>query len=186
MERSNELTARLAANRFRLDRADFADGLARLLGRASPEPLADAARAAALSDDFRAAHDAAMPHDWALVTHAWGATEEAALTDALHRLARNLGARPSWLFAQAGAPQAAALTSDAALDNPLGFAAAAGHQLALLDRELPAGLWLVRHSHHYGAADVRFTWELEVFGEPWLSAATQALRGVGYPRVAAV
>ena len=178
MERSDELTARLAANRFRLDRADFAAALTRLLGRAAPEPVADAGQATALSADFRAAYDAAEPHDWALVACAWGSAEEPAIAEALHRLSRNLGARPAWLLAWAGAPQAVALASDVALDNPLGFAAAAGHELALLDRELPAGLWLVRHSHHYGP-DVRFTWELEVFGEPWLSAATRALRVVG-------
>jgi hypothetical protein len=71
------------------------------------------------------------------------------------------------------------LGSDAVLDNPLGFAAAGIGALRLLDRELPAGLWLVRRSHHYGPSTIRYRWELDVWGEPWLSAATRALRGVG-------
>ena len=178
MERSEELTARLAANRFRIARAEFASALARLLGRAAPEPIADAAQAVALSNDFRAAYDAAEPYDWAMVTRAWGAAEAPAVVEALYRLSRNVGMRPTWLLAREGEPQAVALASSSVLDNPLGFAAAAGHELVLLDREVPAGLWLVRHSYHNGP-HVRFTWELEVFGEPWLSAATRALRGIG-------
>ena len=77
-----------------------------------------------------------------------------------------------------GERQAVPLESDAALDNPLGFASLAGHELWLLDRE-PAGLSLVRHSHRVGPNAVRGMWELEVWGEPWLSVATCALRGVG-------
>jgi hypothetical protein len=69
--------------------------------------------------------------------------------------------------------------SEAVLDNPVGFAAAADHELRLLDQELPAGLLLDRRSHVHGPDVVRYTWELEVWGEPWLSAATRALRGVG-------
>jgi hypothetical protein len=179
MEPSDELAARLAANRFRLERDDFAAALERLLGRAAPEPVADPAHAAALAADFRAAYDDASPHEWALVTRAWGAADEQALADTLHRLSRNLGARPAWLLVTPPPmKQAAALGSDVALDNPLGFAAATGGALALLDGELPAGLRLVRHSHHGGRGEVRYTWELEVFGEPWLSAATRALRGI--------
>jgi hypothetical protein len=63
------------------------------------------------------------------------------------------------------------------LDNPLGFATLAGHELLLLDRELPAGLWLWRRVHDDGAArGVTVAWELELWGEPWLSAATRAIR----------
>jgi hypothetical protein len=75
-------------------------------------------------------------------------------------------------------PQAAAVTVDAVLDNPLGFAALAeDYELVLSDAALPAGLWLGRHAHA-PPTPPRYTWELEVWGtEPWLSAATRALRG---------
>jgi hypothetical protein len=64
-----------------------------------------------------------------------------------------------------------AVESDAVLDNPLGFAALAGGELVLLDQEVPAGIWLG------GPAAGTGGWELEVWGaEPWLSAATRALR----------
>ena len=85
--------------------------------------------------------------------------------DACHRLARNLGVRDAWLMAGDRTAQAETLRSDTVLDNPMGFAAVAGHQLRLLDSQVTAGLWLARLSHHFGA-EVRFTWELDVFGEP--------------------
>jgi len=71
------------------------------------------------------------------------------------------------------------LQVDAVLDNPLGFASLGEHEVRLLDHSVPAGLWLRRHSRHFGLGPARHTWQLEVWGEPWLSAATRALRGIG-------
>jgi hypothetical protein len=172
------------ATHFLARRAELADGLARLLGprAAASVTLADAGPAAAVAAELRASHGDAEPHDWALVRHAWPAHEATVCADALHRLARNLGPRPVWLVGMsAHAPaQAAALDSEAVLDNPFGFAAlaatddAAGTdaaELRLLDRDVAAGLWLTR--------DAARGWELAVWGEPWLSATTRALRGVG-------
>ena len=52
----------------------------------------------------------------------------------------------------------------------------------LEDRERAVALnaeFLRTHSYHAGA-DVTYRWELEVWGaEPWLSAATRALRSEG-------
>lgn len=174
-ERSDDLTRRASDGRFRRRRAELAAALQALLGaRAAVEPLADADRAAALAAEARAGHRAAEAHAWALVGHVWESDDRAAVATVLHRTAALLGARPSWLIVPGREPQAVALSSDAVLDNPLGFAALADdYELVLLDQQLPAGLWLARRtpgaSHH--------AWELEVWGtEPWLSAATRALR----------
>jgi hypothetical protein len=131
-----------------------------------------------LSAEFRASHDAAGPDEWALVRRAWPIGETTEPVAAVQRLARNLGARRVWAIGLADPAQAVAVESDLVLDNPLGFAAATDHDLALLDAEVPAGLWLARHAHHF-PGDARFSWELEVWGEPWLSAATRAFRGIG-------
>ncbi|HKG93040.1 MAG TPA: hypothetical protein VKA84_14145 [Gemmatimonadaceae bacterium] len=169
-----------AEQRFRTRRVEFAGALRQLLGaRAAPEPLADRASAAALAAELAATLEAAEQHDWGVVSREWSAADAEAMAEVMHRLSGNLGARAVWLLTADPEPQGAPLGSDAALDNPLGFAAAGGHELRLLDRELPAGLWLVRHSHHYGPSTIRYRWALEVWGEPWLSAATRALRGVG-------
>jgi hypothetical protein len=91
----------------------------------------------------------------------------------LHRAAALLGARACWWIVPGREPQAVPLAADAVLDNPFGFAALAeGAELVLLDRELPAGLWLGPPTEA-GAPG----WELEAWGsEPWLSAATRAVR----------
>jgi hypothetical protein len=95
----------------------------------------------------------------------------------VHRVGAYVGARPAWLVVPGREPQAVALTSDVVLDNPLGFAALADFELVLLDQRVPAGLWLGRHTHVPGPGLTRYSWELEVWGaEPWLSAATRALR----------
>jgi hypothetical protein len=53
-------------------------------------------------------------------------------------------------------------------------------ELVVADREVPAGLWLGRHIDAVGPEGVRHSWELEVWGaEPWLSAATRAVRELG-------
>jgi hypothetical protein len=180
--REDELARRGEAERFRLRRAEVAEGLTALLGpRAGVTPLADAAAAAAVESEFAASHEAAEPNEWALVRREWPARDTEALSDTLHRLARNLGARPVWLVVPGRVPQGAVLTSDAVLDNPFGFAALAEGQapeLRLLDREVAAGLWLVREGHRMGTVVVQ-EWSLDVWGEPWLSAATRSLRGAG-------
>jgi hypothetical protein len=180
MDGSDEIARRASVNRFRERRAALAGDLARLLGpRAAVDPVADAGRAAALLGEFDRAYDAAQAHEWARVSRWWGADEAVGLADTLHRLARNLGSRDAWLLLQGPEPQAVALTSDVALDNPLGFAALGDHELRILDRHVPAGVWLLRHAYH-SPADVQYRWELEVWGaEPWLSATTRALRGIG-------
>jgi hypothetical protein len=178
MEHSEPLARRLAAQRFRRKRQEFAAALAGLLGEAAPVPLGDPDQAGMLSAEYQASYDAAAPNEWALVRREWPAAEATDLVDTIHRLARNAGGRRIWVLGLGGDAQAAASHSDAVLGNPLGFAAATAHQLALLDAEVPAGVSLARHSHHIGPR-VSFSWELEVWGEPWLSAATRALRGLG-------
>lgn len=172
----DEIARRHASARFHARRAELAAALVALLGpRAAPTP-ADAPTAAAVAQELTASHRDAEPYDWALVRHAWPAAAVGDCADALHRLSRNLGARAVWLVdgTPAVPAQAAALDSDAVLDNPFGFAALAegdAPELRLLDRDVAAGLWLTR--------DVASGWELEVWGEPWLSATTRALRGHG-------
>jgi hypothetical protein len=173
----DKLSARLAANRFRLERDALMAQLSRLLGRATSTPLDDAPHASALLAEFREAHAVAEPNDWAFIRHEWPMDAEADVAKRCHLLGRNLGVRTVWLLVGDHTPQAVTLRSDIVLDNPLGFAGIADHQLCLFDGEVTAGLWLARHSHHFGA-EVQFTWELDVFGEPWLSAAARALRGV--------
>lgn len=154
--------------------------LRRLLGpRAAPEPLADADRAAALAAEARAGHRAAEEHGWALVRRGWPSDARDAVAALVHAVSAHLGARPVWLVVPGREPQIAPVSSDAVLDNPLGFAALGDSEMVLLDQAVPAGLWLGRHSYHY-PDEVRYAWELEVWGaEPWLSAATRAMREQG-------
>lgn len=165
---------------------ELAIALRALLGARAPAPIDDAARAARLATEFAASRDAAVPSEWALLSRTWPADATPALVDTLHRLARNLGDRSVWLLDLGAPAQAVALPSAAVLDNPLGFAAATDHALALLDADVVAGLRLVRRAPDQTASDDSAsddtrdaTWGLEVWGEPWLSATTRALRGVG-------
>jgi hypothetical protein len=180
MDRSEDTARGTAGDRFRLRRAELIEDLVRLLGpRARAEPSADPADAARLSTEFLAGRGAAEPNEWAIVSRHWGTDEVDALTSTLDRLSRNLGPRAAWLLTADHEPHAVPLQVDAVLDNPLGFAALGEHQVRLLDRSVPAGLWLRRHSRQFGLGPARHTWQLEVWGEPWLSAATRALRGIG-------
>lgn len=171
-----------ASERRAIERRALAEDLVRLLGRDAPMPMDDALRADALAREFVASREAALPDEWALVRRTWDGVQEQAVVDTLHRLARNAGAREAWLLVSmppgGAGPHAAAIASELVLDNPLGFAAMADGELRLLDQAVPGGLWLQRHAREQ-AGGVRFTWELEVWGEPWLSAATRAFRGVG-------
>ena len=166
------------------ERTSLAVDLPRLLGRAAPEPMGAAARAAALAAEWHASRAAALPDEWAIVARMWESADEVAMVDTLHRLSRNVAAasggagRPTWILWTESEAHAAALASDAVLDNPLGFAAMADGELRLLDQAVPGGLWLRRHGRLHDDG-VTFTWELEVWGEPWLSATTRAFRGVG-------
>ena len=177
---ADEIARRAGGNGFRQRRTALTGEIARLLGpRVAAEPLDDAARAAALDAAFHRDRRAFDAHEWARVSRWWGANEASDLADTLHRISYNAGPRPAWLLVGAREPQAVPLTSDVVLDNPLGFAALADHELRLLDQEVPAGVWLVRHSERSGF-HIQYRWELEVWGsEPWLSAATRALRGIG-------
>ena len=181
MEPTDDLRARLAAERLRRRRDSVDEEIARLVGPRSPVRLLDdTARAASLHAEFLASFRAAEGQEWACVAQEWPGADVVALVDTVHRLARNLRARGVWLLLGHQEQELAApVDSDAVLDNPLGFAALGDHELRLLDRDVTAGLWLARHSVHIGTAPVEYTWALEVWGEPWLSATTRALRGVG-------
>jgi hypothetical protein len=163
---------RASDRRFHHRRAELVEALRALLGaRAAPAPLDDAARAAALAAEVTREHRAARQNSWAVVRHEWAAHARAAVAALLQDVSERVGARPVWLVVPGREPQAVPASSDAVLDNPLGFAALAGGELVLLDRELPAGLWLA------GPAAGGDAWRLEVWGsEPWLSAATRAVR----------
>jgi hypothetical protein len=185
VERLAEIARRARANKFRRDREQLASVLAQLLGhRLVADVLDDASQADSLAAEARAGRVAAEEYPWALVRREWPGDDRGAVTTLVHAISRRLGPRPVWLVVpqQGPPPQVAVLSSDAVLDNPLGFATLAQFELILLDREMPAGLWLGRHSHHYGPGwkTIEYTWELEVWGtEPWLSAATRALRETG-------
>ncbi len=180
--RPDEVARREAAERFRARRVELAGELTALLGRREAvAPVDDMAAAAAVDGEFLASYRQAEPHEWAIVRHGWPEEDTGGCAEALDRLARNLGARPAWLLVPGRPAQAVALPSDAALDNPFGFAALTERyapELRLLDREVTAGLWFARRAHHMGTIAV-YGWALEVWGEPWLSAATRALRGAG-------
>ena len=154
-------------------RAALADALAGLLGPRAALSVADVRTAAEVETELLASHDAAEPDEWALVRRAWPVDAVQECVDTLHRIGRNVGTRDVWLSVPGRTPRAVAVESDAVLDNPIGFAglAEAGRsELRLLDRDVAAGLRLVR-----GPSG----WQLAVWGEPWLSATTRALRGIG-------
>jgi hypothetical protein len=180
-ERPDDSSARRASDdRFRRRRAALTEALGALLGpRAAPEPLADADRAAALASEARAGYQEAEGRGWALVRRVWPRDDRAAVAEVMDAMRAALGERAVWLIVPGREPQAVPTTSDAVLDNPLGFAALAEGEFTLLDERLPAGLTLVRHPHASGSATA-YSWELEAWGaEPWLSAATRALRERG-------
>ena len=166
-------SARPASDRrFRQRRAELVESLRSLLGpRSRTEPLADPDRAAALAAEARASHRQAEPSSWAMVRRQWPRDEREGVVNLLHALSELLGPRSVWLVLPGREPQAVGLAADAVLDNPLGFAALTDFEMVLLDQTVPAGLWLLRHSYPTSSA-----WELEVWGEPWLSAATRAIR----------
>ena len=176
-DRPDDIARRASDNRFRRGRADLGEALATLLGaRDAPEPVADADRAAALAAEARSAYRAAESQDWSVVRAEWRSDDRVAVTDLLHAIAAAVGPRPVWLVVPGREPQAVPLTADVVLDNPLGFAALGDHEFTLLDHSVPGGLTLTRHARGSGA-ETSYTWEAEAWGtEPWLSAATRALR----------
>ena len=170
----NENPRRASDARFARQRAELTATLRGLLGaREALVPLPDADEAAALAAEARTAHREAATHEWTLVRHRWPAGERAGAAAVLHALSALLGPRASWLIVPGREPQAVALPSDVVLDNPFGFATLGDEpELVLLDRQLPAGLWLGPTTDPAAEG-----WELEVWGtEPWLSAATRAIR----------
>jgi hypothetical protein len=180
MESGDDLAARLSALRFGRRRDELAGWLRALLGpRADAVPVQELARAAALHTEYRACERASEGQDWALARATWALADIDEAIETLHRLSNNLGVRASWLIVPEREPQACLLMSDVVLDNPLGFALLAEHELALMDQSVPAGLSFLRHSHQNGDGAVEYEWELVVWGEPWLSATTRALRGIG-------
>ncbi|HKW46426.1 MAG TPA: hypothetical protein VJN70_03245 [Gemmatimonadaceae bacterium] len=175
-EQNAELKQRLRANRFRHEQAGLAAALEALIGTAGgPLEFVTLERADALAAEYLLSHRSAADLN-ATVEATWPQDEIERAVNFIHGLIEHVGARPTWLVVQLTEPQAVALTSEIVLDNPLGFASLADTELRLLDRELPAGLWLRRHSHHYGPMLTDYAWELTLWGEPWASAATRALR----------
>ena len=172
--------ARASAQRFLAARASYAAWLRSLLGaHARIVPVEEVEAAASLHAEYRAGEREAEGKDWALARHAWPLQDIDEAVEALHRLSNNLGSRDVWLIIPDREPQACALSSEMVLDNPLGFAALARNELALMDRSVPAGLSFQRYdlSTEYGVDE--HEWELVVWGEPWLSATARALRGIG-------
>ena len=163
---------RASDRRFQRRRAELVDEIRALLGhRGAAAPVDDANRAAALAAESEAGHRAAREHGWAVVHHDWPAAARGAVAALVQAVSARIGARGVWLVLPGRDPQAVPLDAEAVLDNPFGFARLAGEELVLLDRELPAGLWLA------GPGAGADGWRLEVWGtEPWLSAATRALR----------
>ena len=179
MESGDDLAARLSALRFGRRRDELADWLRALLGpHALAAPVREVGQAAALHAEYRACERAAEGQDWARARASWALGDNDEAIDTLHRLSNNLGPRPSWLIVPEREPQACLLMSDIVLDNPLGFALLAEHELALMDQSVPAGLSFLRYGPN-GDEDAEYEWELVVWGEPWLSATTRALRGIG-------
>ena len=173
-DRPDDNPRRASDERFARQHVELTAALRGLLGtRAAAVPLVDADRAAALATDARATHRQGAAHDWSVVRHRWPAGDRARVAAVLHALSALLGPRTVWLIVPGREPQAVALSSDDILDNPFGFATLGGEpELVLLDQQLPSGLWLGAQ-----VAPAEDGWELEVWGtEPWLSAATRALR----------
>jgi hypothetical protein len=177
MKERSELERRAAALRARQKGRDLAADLRRLLRVVAPTHIAYGTEAASLVADFRASYDAIESVPSLLVSEAWESDDRETIADSLHRLAGYLGGRATWLLLPAGDPIAVAVSSDDVLDNPFDFSALDIYQLRMLDGELSAGLWLLRHEHH-SPGNVAYSWELEVWGEPWISAATRAFREV--------
>lgn len=174
-DRSEEMARRTADARFRVGRNAVSSALQRLLGDVAARPIEDRDRAAALTAEFWSSLRAAEPHDWEFIVHEWPTDDREAVSALLHRFSAHLGSRPVWLTLGAREPQAVAIASDSTLDNPIGFAALSDNELRLLDRDTAAGLWLGQHSHH-GSSSTSFTWELNVWGEPWVTAAHATFR----------
>jgi hypothetical protein len=165
--------------RFAGRRAELCGALRGLLGaRRAPEPLADADQAASLAAEAGASHRAVRQHAWAVVRQTWPAEDRGGVAAVLQAMSVHLGPRTAWLILPGREPQAVPIDSEAVLDNPLGFAALADGELVVLDQSVPAGLWLLGPAS--GSSTGAHLWELDVWGaEPWLSAATRALREQG-------
>ena len=172
-----EQNAEIRANRFRQEQSGLAAALEALLGAVSDAlEFVPLARADALAAEYQLSRRSAADVN-TTVEAAWPQEEIERAVNYIHALIEHVGARTAWLIMQLTEPQAVVLTSEIVLDNPLGFATLADNEVRLLDRELPAGLNFVRISHNYGPLLTDYTWELTVWGEPWASAATRALRG---------
>lgn len=176
-EQNAELIQRIRANRFRHEQSGLAASLEGLLGTASGAlEFVTLDRADALAAEYQLSQRSAADLN-ATVETTWPQDEIEPAVNFIHALIEHIGARPAWLIVQLTEPQAIALTSEVVLDNPLGFATLGDNEVRLLDRELPAGLAFIRHSHQQESMLTEYTWDLTMWGEPWASAATRALRG---------
>ena len=175
-EQNAESSRGIRASRFRHEQSGLAAALEGLLGTASGGlEFVPLDRADALAAEYQLSRRSAADVN-TTVEAAWPEDEIERAVNYIHALIEYVGQRPAWLIVQLTEPQAVALTSEIVLDNPLGFATLADNEVRLLDRKLPSGLHLLRHSHHFGPMFTEYTWELTVWGEPWASAATRALR----------
>ena len=176
-DRSDDIARLAAANRFRLQRTDLAARVRGLLGpHVVYELLADSTRAAAIAEEFWDSLRFAESNERSFFVREWSTDDIESVSAVLHRINHSLGRRLVWVSWSQRESQVAELDSDAVLDNPIGFANLSDHELRLLDREVTAGLWLGRHAHHFGPDHAEYSWELNVWGEPWLAAATRAIR----------
>jgi hypothetical protein len=170
---------RLREARFRAGRDALADWISALLGpHAGAAPVDNIRHAAALHAEYRASERAAEGQEWALARASWPLADLDEAIDALHRVSSNLGPRGVWLIVPGREPHACPLASDVVLDNPLGFALLADQELALLDRDVPAGFSFKRYERESEDGGTDYEWELIVWGEPWLSATMRALREI--------
>lgn len=175
-----DLAAHFRDDRFRREEEALADALGGLLGReARTLSFAERSRADGLAAEFLASRGAHEERGGGVAEEVWGQAQIQLSVDAIHRVSRNLGSRPVWLIVCLSDPHAVTLQSEVVLDNPLGFAALGDRELRVLDYELPAGLWLRRHVQAGAPEASRYSWELTAWGEPWGSATTRALRGIG-------
>lgn len=148
-ERSDEIQRRASALHARRTRSAVDHDLRRLLGAAGPiGRISEGAEAAAVLDEFRSSYQAIHTVSSLLVHQEWAGDSREEIARVVDRFSAHLGARPSWLLLSGPNPLVLSVHTDDVLDNPFGFATLDAYQLRLLDRELPTGLWLLRHEHH--------------------------------------
>jgi hypothetical protein len=90
----SDLSARRRGERFEHEQAALAAALRGLLGQAESLELVDIARADALALEVLASHRTADEHQ-CVVEQVWPEAQIERAVEAIHRLATNVGARPT-------------------------------------------------------------------------------------------